>query len=65
MSEQIAIAHKLSEYAFAAEECEKTKEVLNFLRNTLGTCECENNKTFNFLEGYAAAMKRIVRQAEL
>ncbi len=62
MSEQ---ASKLTEYAYATEQCQRAEDVLTFLRQVLGTYECERNKTVNFLEGYISAMKRIIYQSEL
>jgi hypothetical protein len=59
------VASKLTEYAYAIEQTKRTEEALNFLRQILGTYECERNGTVKFLEGYASAMKRIIYQSEL
>lgn len=62
MSEQES---KLTEYAYAIKQCKQAEEAIDFLRQILGTYECERNATVNFLEGYRSAMKRIINQAEL
>lgn len=65
MADNSGSASKLTEYAFSVEQCKRAEEVLAFLRQVLGTYECERNKTVNFLEGYIAGMKRIIYQSEL
>lgn len=58
-------AFKLSEAMLAHEEQKEAERTLEFLRKTMGTYEFEKNLTVKFLEGYRAAMSRVVRQADL
>jgi hypothetical protein len=62
MSEQ---AMKLTELAFAMEQAKKADEVLNFLRNFLGTYLYEKDETVNKVTGYLIAMNKIIQQADL
>lgn len=58
-------ACKLTEYAYAVEQEKKAGEVKHFLRLLLGTYESDRNTTVAFVDGYQAAMKKIIQQAEL
>lgn len=58
-------AVKLKPEMYAHEQSLKIADVLQVLRETLGTYEFDRNSTVKFLEGYLNALKRIVHQADI
>lgn len=58
-------AVKLTEVAFAKEQAKKADEVLQFLRQLLGSYLYERDETVNKVTGYVIAMNKIIQQAEL
>jgi hypothetical protein len=57
-------AMKLTEVAFAMEQAKKADEVLQFLRQLLGTYLYERDGTVNKVTGYVIAMNEIIQQAD-
>jgi hypothetical protein len=54
-------ASKLKLEAWLVEEEKKAEECLNFLRIRLGTFRAEKDPTFNFIEGWLAAVRSALR----
>jgi hypothetical protein len=59
MKQQAAV--KLNTLNWLLEEEKKIENTINSLRIVLGTFRAETDKTYNFLEGYLAAIKTVLR----
>jgi hypothetical protein len=55
-------AVKLKLEAWLELEEKEVEECLNSLKHRLGTYRCETDKTYNFMEGYLAAIKTAIRR---
>lgn len=55
---------KLNPTGWYLEEIKKTEQVLDFMRNRLGSHFVENDRTYNLLEGYLKGIHRMYREFE-
>lgn len=61
--EQTTVKLKLESWLLEQEK--QVQATLSLLRNLLGAYRAETDKTYNFLEGYLAAMRSAIRRDEL